>query len=81
MSGDSSAFAGKLAMTEVYNCSIDPWNTKNIAAGEGGFDADQVRSFNDCFLLENDVHCGFYWKMTVLCWKHDDLMLNLTVFY
>ena len=65
MSGDSSAFAGKLAMTEVYNCSIDPWNTKNIAAGEGGFDADLVRSFNDCFLLvkwcslrfllENDV--------------------------
>ena len=51
-----------LAMTEVYNCSIDPWNSKNIAAGEGGFDADQVRSFNHCFPLGQMIVSRFLLK-------------------
>ena len=51
-----------LAMTEVYNCIIDPWNIKNIAAVECGFDADQVCSFNHCFPLGQMIVSRFLLK-------------------
>ena len=49
--GSDFLFEGKLATTEVYNCSVDPWNTKNIIAAEaGGFDAAHAAELHELLL-------------------------------
>jgi hypothetical protein len=47
--GSDFLFQGKLAMTEAYNCSTDPWNTHNLVAS-GGFDAEQVAELHDLLI-------------------------------
>lgn len=47
--GSDFLFQGKLAMTEVYNCSVDPWNTHNLAA-DGSFDAGQAAELHELLL-------------------------------
>ena len=44
--GSDFLFQGPLAMTEVYNCSIDPWNTKNLLA-DGSFSPDEVAELHE----------------------------------
>lgn len=47
--GSDFMFQEKLAMTEVYNCSVDPWNTHNLAAS-GSFDAAQAAELHELLL-------------------------------
>ena len=47
--GSDFLFQGKLAMTEVYNCSVDPWNTNNLAAG-GNFDPALTADLHEILL-------------------------------